>query len=822
MSGSLVVELATLLLVGAGMVLLVLSAERAGAIVQIGRQIPFTRTWRVLRALMFGFAASYAVFIGLVLVGASAVMAAMSGVVLGGGGLFVFLVTRNSHETLAALVGQTLARRHVADVVNALADGVLVIDPKGKILSANRRMGELVGVGPVALRGTSAAALLVPPEVIGDGAGRLREATLRRQGGGSIPVEVQYVEVEGEDGASRTGLLVVRDRREILRRELQVESAVKASEAALRARLELGAVLNAEVRPRLEAVSGALDVVPSEGAEGALARAQESLSGALTALAGVLDAEGARGVVARIIELEEFLEGVREAVERSAPGVRVETRLGADVPRRCRGRETTLREVLTSIAAYIVGVADPEGILFSIERTPGDEQRLLFRVTCVCDASHVTAAPIAGQGLGLAAARLLVQTLGGTLRQIGDRESRGEFTFTALLPPADADEAASPTPGETSPLMLVAAMAAHSSGSMSARLDVRGSVLVVDDAPIAREALTRLVRDLGYEVESVGTGNACVERAAEKAFDVILLDLVLPDISGLDVIAAVRARESSARASIVMVSAVEETRSIAACLERGADDYLTKPVNPIVLKARLHGILENRALSRQATRQVARLEEEIRRADSLLRAILPRPIADELQTTGSVAPRRHADVVVLFADIVGFTAYCDGRAPEDVLVPLQALVREFEVLCRRHGVLKIKTVGDALIACGGLLDRNDDAAERCVALGFALLDASARLPEGWRLRVGIHRGPVVAGVVGSHQFSYDIWGDTVNTAQRIEAHGQVGEVCVSAAVRAALPSRYAAESAGVVEMKGKGQVELFVIRRALALAAGAA
>ncbi|HGG58067.1 MAG TPA: response regulator, partial [Nannocystis exedens] len=370
------------------------------------------------------------------------------------------------------------------------------------------------------------------------------------------------------------------------------------------------------------------------------------------------------------------------------------------------------------------------------------------------------------------------------------------------------------TSDEMSPLMLIAAMtarsAAHSTMTGSVSL---GNALVVDDSPPARLLLLHLVRELGYTAEAVGTGQECIDLATRRPFDLVLLDLVLPDINGIDVITALRENKVSARTSIVIVSSIGETRSIAACLERGADDYLTKPVNPMILRARLAGIRENRILAKQSGRQVARLEEEIRRADGLLRSILPAPVAHELQTTGAVVARRHPDVAVLFADVIGFTAYCEGKRPEDVLLDLQDLVTEFEALCRRHRVLKVKTIGDALMACGGLMDESEDATARCVELGFSLIEATARHPAGWSLRVGIHRGPVVAGIIGAQQFSYDIWGDTVNTAQRIEHHGVAGAVCVSDAARDAVPPGHTTRSVGISDVKGKGPLEIFIVSR---------
>ena len=125
-------------------------------------------------------------------------------------------------------------------------------------------------------------------------------------------------------------------------------------------------------------------------------------------------------------------------------------------------------------------------------------------------------------------------------------------------------------------------------------------------------------------------------------------------------------------------------------------------------------------------------------------------------------------------------------------------------------MLKIKTVGDAMMACAGLLEPEAAPVARCVDLGLAILEAVRHHPAGWTLRVGVHFGPVVSGLVGQRQFLYDIWGDTVNTAQRVEQHGVVGKVCVSPTARAKLSARFRTTSIGTVDIKGKGPMELFV------------
>ena len=198
-------------------------------------------------------------------------------------------------------------------------------------------------------------------------------------------------------------------------------------------------------------------------------------------------------------------------------------------------------------------------------------------------------------------------------------------------------------------------------------------------------------------------------------------------------------------------------------------------------------------------------------ADRMLRVILPDTIAEELTTHDEVQSRRHEHVAVLFADVVGFTAFCDGREPDEIVEHLQAFSRAFERVAARHGVEKIKTIGDCFMAAAGLPEPMDRPVDAAVACGLEMTEEAKHLASGWTLRMGVHVGPVIAGVVGVERFSYDLWGDTVNTASRVETNGRAGRVNLSAAAYAEVRGRYAAESIGCVELKGKGAMELFCV-----------
>ena len=191
--------------------------------------------------------------------------------------------------------------------------------------------------------------------------------------------------------------------------------------------------------------------------------------------------------------------------------------------------------------------------------------------------------------------------------------------------------------------------------------------------------------------------------------------------------------------------------------------------------------------------------------DKLLNSILPSLAVAELTSTNRVQPRRYEEVAVLFGDIVGFTQYCDRHTPEEVATNLQLFVEEFERLTVKHGLEKIKTIGDAVLATGNLLAPHHDPVMACVLLARDLASVSACSPAQWHIRVGVHIGPVVAGVIGQTKFTFDLWGDTVNVAARLVGFGGPA-IHLSGDAWARVSSRCVGVALGEVKLKGKNSV----------------
>jgi adenylate cyclase len=210
------------------------------------------------------------------------------------------------------------------------------------------------------------------------------------------------------------------------------------------------------------------------------------------------------------------------------------------------------------------------------------------------------------------------------------------------------------------------------------------------------------------------------------------------------------------------------------------------------------------------------LEEERAKSQRLLRNVLPEGIVGRLESGEAPIADRHDDVTVLFGDFVDFTRISATLPPAELVEELNELFRGFDQICDDLSVEKIKTVGDAYLAVGGLGAGDGAAAPARAAAEAALrmlrlVDEHPHARAAWRLRIGLHSGPIVAGVVGSSKFAYDIWGDTVNVASRLQSTSEPGRIHVSSELASRLGDAFALEPRGAIALKGLSDVETFYL-----------
>jgi class 3 adenylate cyclase len=223
----------------------------------------------------------------------------------------------------------------------------------------------------------------------------------------------------------------------------------------------------------------------------------------------------------------------------------------------------------------------------------------------------------------------------------------------------------------------------------------------------------------------------------------------------------------------------------------------------------------NENLEELVEQRTKELQEEKATSERLLLNVLPQPIADRLKSGAEVIVDRFEAVTVLFADLVGFTKLSSTTSPETLVTMLDELFSVFDRLAETHGLEKIKTIGDAYMVVAGI---PQPVANHALAIAHMAMDMLAAIDAYSKkhamdlsIRIGVHTGPVVAGVIGKKKFIYDLWGDTVNTASRMESHGVPGRVHISAVTADLVRSTFELEARGPVDIKGKGIMETFLI-----------
>ena len=335
-------------------------------------------------------------------------------------------------------------------------------------------------------------------------------------------------------------------------------------------------------------------------------------------------------------------------------------------------------------------------------------------------------------------------------------------------------------------------------------------VLVVDDNSSNRDLLSRrLVRE-GYRVTVASGGAAALSLTAVEDFDLVLLDLMMPGMSGFEVLCRLKADARTRHIPVIMISALDELDSTVRCIEAGAEDYLPKPFNPVVLRARIGASVEKKRL-------LDELRTEKERSEALLLNILPGSIVERMRRGETVIADHIPDATILFSDLVDFTSLAARRSAEETVAVLGDVFCRFDNLADRYGLEKIKTTGDGYMLAGGLPELRADHAIAVAEMALAMLDAVETagqiVGERLQLRIGLNTGALIAGVLGTHKFVYDVWGDTVNTAKRMESYGLPGHVHVSAATRQALGDAFRFEPRRPQEVKGKGSMQTFLLYR---------
>lgn len=390
-------------------------------------------------------------------------------------------------------------------------------------------------------------------------------------------------------------------------------------------------------------------------------------------------------------------------------------------------------------------------------------------------------------------------------------ESEFPDSVTGGSPSANLGVAAQAVLGDTSEINLTFAPFDTVAG-FTAKPNI-GRILVVDDDPLNRDMLARRLERFGHTVITAENGRAALGLLRQEKCDLVLLDILMPELNGFQTLELIKAHGKLRELPVIMLTALDEVDSTARCLDAGAEDYVPKPFNPIILRARINASLDKKRLRDLERAFMAELQTERAKSERLLLNTLPKAIADRLKAGERTIVDSFRDATVLFADIVGFSRISAEMAPGRTVQLLNDLYSAFDRLAEMYALEKIKTMGDSYMAVGGVPTVSADHAEACAEMALAMLVAvqqfNRRNGLNWALRLGLHTGPLVAGIIGTKKFSYDLWGDTVNIASRMESHGEPGRIQISATTRRLLGAIYLCEERGAIELKNRGVMQVY-------------
>ena len=336
-----------------------------------------------------------------------------------------------------------------------------------------------------------------------------------------------------------------------------------------------------------------------------------------------------------------------------------------------------------------------------------------------------------------------------------------------------------------------------------------GSILVVDDNRMNRLMLARGLEQQGHRVSFAEHGRQALEMMRNQAFDLVLLDIEMPEMNGYEVLEQLRADPHWRDIPVIMISAVDEIDSVVRCIEMGAADYLNKPFNPVLLKARVNASLEKKRL--------------LDKQRELFRKFATDEVAEELLTSGFSLGGKLVDATVLFVDIRSFTTLAESQSPEDTIELLNAYYGLIINATASEGGIVSLMAGDGLMSIFGAPLAREDHRQQSVKAAMQMIERIDRFNQEQALLhrapiavgIGIASGSVIAGFVGTQRrATYTCIGDTVNLASRLESHTKVvGQpILIEENTRLGLDPTIQVVPQGEVQLRGKTQaVKIFSV-----------
>ena len=347
----------------------------------------------------------------------------------------------------------------------------------------------------------------------------------------------------------------------------------------------------------------------------------------------------------------------------------------------------------------------------------------------------------------------------------------------------------------------------------------KGTILIVEDDSSNLELLDKIISKSMHQTYCAASAKAGLEflKDPQIDIDIVLLDLIMPEMNGFELLKIIKDDNALHHIPVIMLSGMDDLEATAECINIGADDFLFKPISTVLLNARIKNALEKKFFHDKELKYQEQIKIEQEKSDKLLLNILPRSIAERLKNGESLIADDFEDSTVLFADLAGFTKLSSTISATDVVMQLNSIFSLFDGLIVKYSLEKIKTIGDCYMLAGGVPKPISNHAESVVKMALDMLETieqiNTKTDQSLKIRIGINSGPVSAGVIGKEKFIYDLWGDTVNVASRMETFGANDKIHVSHNIFLQLKDIYSFDKREQMDIPGKGKMQTYFLTK---------
>jgi len=348
---------------------------------------------------------------------------------------------------------------------------------------------------------------------------------------------------------------------------------------------------------------------------------------------------------------------------------------------------------------------------------------------------------------------------------------------------------------------------------------MEGHILIVDDNIKNIQVLGNILRDHDYEIAVALNGKVAMDWIRSDSFDLILLDIMMPEMDGYEVCTEIKKINGLKDIPIIFLTAKTETENIIQGFDSGAVDYVTKPFNSAELLVRVKTQLELKKARDNLVYAKNQLEKEKEKSDKLLMNILNERIIHDLKETGITEPVTYDNVTLFFSDLVNFTPISEKLEPSKLVNELNEIFTEFDGIIRKYECERMEIIGDAYIAACGIPIAIENHAENIINAAIEILNymkfrfqsALEKNKINWEIRIGIHTGKVAEGVVGIQRYSYNVFGDAVNTASRMETNADPMSINISESTYKLVADKFNFIERTPIDVKGKGLLKMYFL-----------